>query len=324
MTRLRKRLPRPFLMIAALALVLGGAAAMQLLDANPAVSQNQELIAREANSDPGLDPASSVWDGVAGIQLPVSAQPGAYAAGGGSIAAVTVQALHYKEQMFFRVEWDDSTEDAVTTRVQDFSDAVAVEIPARSATSVPSICMGQADQGVNIWQWRADSAEAEHDPDKLYANAAVDFYPSRDNLWYPARAVGNPYAIPGAGPAQDLVAHAFGTIGPASSQDVKASGSYGDGKWAVVFSRGFDGATADQASFSAGDDTDIAFAVWNGSEGDRNGMKSVSQFATLSISGALAGAGGGGRDSVWPWIAAGILVLSIAIASGLVVIGSRT
>lgn len=322
MISLRKRLPGTFA-IGAIVLVLAGAAAMQLLGANPAISQSQTLIAREAEGNPGLDAHSSRWDGVASVQLPVSAQPGAYAAGGGSIAAVSVQALHYEEQIFFRLEWEDPTEDRLTTRVEDFSDAVAVEFPAKAATSVPSICMGQADQGVNIWQWRADSEGTEHDPDRLYQNAAVDLYPSRDSLWYPAREVGNPYAAAGAGPAQDLVAHAFGTIGPAPSQEVKASGSYADGRWAVVFSRAFDGKSADQASFSTGDDTDIAFAVWNGSEGDRNGMKSVSQFVTLSISQALV-SGGGGRDAKWPLLAVGILVLTIVVASVLVYVGNRS
>jgi hypothetical protein len=44
---------------------------------------------------------------------------------------------------------------------------------------------------------------------------------------------------------------------------------------------GSDGATA----FPPGRKVNAAFAVWNGSDGQRDGMKSVSQFVDLQISG---------------------------------------
>jgi hypothetical protein len=144
--------------------------------------------------------------------------------------------------------------------------------------------MGQADAGVNIWQWRADSQRGLHDPVEIYTGALVDFYPSTDTLFYTAREAGNPYANPEQGPVQTLVSHAFGTLSPANVQDVAGKGErVGDG-WAVVFSRDYNGSDADQAGFSSGTTTDMAVAVWNGSEGDRNGRKSVSQFVTLKVS----------------------------------------
>lgn len=193
-------------------------------------------------------------------------------------------ALHYQTRLYLRISWDDSTTDETTTRVQDFSDAVAVEFPAHSASSVPSICMGQADAGVNIWQWRADSQRGVQDPAQAYPAALVDFYPSTDKLFYTAREAGNPYANPAQGPVQTLIAHAFGTLGPARAQDVVGMGERVAGGWAVVFSRDYAPLDADQAAFSSSATTDMAVAVWNGSEGDRNGRKSVSQFITLKIS----------------------------------------
>jgi complex iron-sulfur molybdoenzyme family reductase subunit gamma len=264
--------------------VLVVAGLLQFANANPAVSQSLYLIAYDSPDDPGLSPSAAIWNDALSVRVPLSGQVATYAAGGGSIKTVRVQAVHYQTRLYMRVAWDDATTDESTTRVQDFSDAVALEFPARSASTVPSICMGQADAGVNIWQWRADSQRGLHDPVEIYTGALVDFYPSTDTLFYTAREAGNPYANPEQGPVQTLVSRAFGTLSPANVQDVAGKGErVGDG-WAVVFSRDYNGSDADQAGFSSGTTTDMAVAVWNGSEGDRNGRKSVSQFVTLKVS----------------------------------------
>ncbi len=301
------RIPRRILTMGALAAVLVAAGVLQLAGANPAASQTLTLTAWQADEDPGLDPGSEIWKRAQFIQAPLTAQAGSYAAGGGSIPVVWARALHFNNTLYVRLEWEDSTQDDSTLKVEQFADAAALEFPAKSATSVPSVCMGQADMGVNIWQWRSDSLG---DPNELYANTLVDMYPTKDDLFYTARAAGNPYANPKQGPVQNLVAVAFGTLSPAETQDVQGKGEYKDGRWSVVFARPFAGAADDQASFTAGTSTDIALAVWNGSEGDRNGRKSVSQFMTLSISGAAIPEAEG---SDW-------LVLALA-AGALLVIG---
>jgi complex iron-sulfur molybdoenzyme family reductase subunit gamma len=290
--------------------VLAAAGALQFAGVNPAESQSLTLTAFSTAKDPGLDPASTVWAGAPWVQIPMSAQQGTYAAGGGSIPVVAARALHYQDKLYVRVEWADATRDDTTTKVENFADAFAVEFPARSATSVPSICMGQADAGVNIWQWRADSQAGIEDPADVYPNALVDEYPSKDVMFYTARAVGNPYADTAAGPVQTLVSHAFGTLSKGSVQDVHGEGIYQDGKWAVVFERQFGGADTDQASFQAGTKTDMAFAVWNGSQGDRNGRKSVSQFVTLSVSPMEAPHPF--EASPWVWLAAGGSLVGLA------------
>ncbi|KAA0233953.1 hypothetical protein EDM76_09005 [bacterium] len=277
------RIPRRILTTGALAAILLAAGALQLAGANPAASQTLTLTAWQANEDPGLDPNHELWNRTQFVQAPLTAQAGSYAAGGGSIPVVRARALHFNNTLYVRLEWEDSTQDGTALKVEQFADAAAVEFPARSATSVPSVCMGQADMGVNIWQWRSDTLG---NPNELYANTLVDMYPSNEDLFYTARAAGNPYANPKQGPVQNLVALAFGTLSPAATQDVQGQGVYENGRWSVVFSRPFTGASEDLASFTAGTNTDIAFAVWNGSQGDRNGRKSVSSFLTLSISGA--------------------------------------
>jgi complex iron-sulfur molybdoenzyme family reductase subunit gamma len=301
--------------------VLGSAAVLQFTGVNPAASQTATLAAFTATEDPGLDPSAAVWQKVPWLQVPLTAQQGSYAAGGGSIPVVSARAVHFEDKLYVRVEWADTTRDDTTTKVENFSDAVAVEFPSRSAASVPSLCMGQADSGVNIWQWRADSQAGLKDPIGVYAAAYSDEYRPKEALFYTARDAGNLYANPDLGPVQTLVSHTFGTLSPAGSQDVHGQGVYADGHWAVVFTRSLGSADPDQASFVQNGTTDMAFAVWNGSQGDRNGRKSVSQFVRLSLSGTQIVKEQ--SNALVLTLAIGMLAGSIAVGAGLAWYGSR-
>lgn len=301
--------------------VLIAAGVLQFADANPAVSQTLFLTAYQADDDPG-DPNAGVWKDTRAVQIPLSAQLGSYAAGGGSIATVSAQAVHYNDRLYLRVQWADSTADDSTTRVEDFSDAVALEFPARSASSVPSICMGQADAGVNIWHWRADSEKGLSDPGNVYVGAQIDLDVKKDTLFYTARDADNPFANPELGSVQTLVSRAFGSLSKANVQDVAGKGVRVGDAWAVVFSRNYAGADFDQAAFAPGIQTDMAIAVWNGSEDDRNGRKSVSQFVTLRISAASTPGGGGNKTLVFALAAASLIGLG-ALGVGLAAHGMK-
>lgn len=294
------------------AAILAFAAALQLFNANPAASQALYLTAYQAPSDPGIDPNSAVWKTVPPIRVPLTAQPGVYAAGGGSVPFVNAQALHFNNQVYIRVQWDDATADESTRRAQDFADAVAVEFPSKAAATVPSICMGQADSGVNIWHWRADSQAGGPAPDNLYDGMVSDGSPE---VFYTARMVGNPYANPDAGSVQTLISQTFGTLSPAAAQQVLGQGTRVANGWAVVFSRGYTGADTQQATFAPGTNTDMAFAVWNGSDGDRNGRKSASQFVTLALAGAPLPADGG-TNMTAVFLAMGLVGAFLALGLG--------
>lgn len=300
--------------------VLGVAGLLQFVGVNPAASQTRTLNALTATEDPGTDPSAAVWDRVPWLQVPLTAQQGIYSSGGGSIPIVYARALQFGDKLYVRVDWADNTRDETTTKVENFADAVAVEFPARSAVSVPSLCMGQADGGVNIWQWRADSQAGLKDPLELYTAAYSD-HGAKDAIFYTARDAGNPYADPALGAVQTLVSHAFGTLSPAAAQDVRGEGVYSAGRWAVVFTRTLDSADTSQAAFAAGGTTDMAIAVWNGSQGDRNGRKSVSPFVRLSLSNAELTAEK--SNALVITLAIGVLVGAIAIGGGLAWYGSH-
>jgi DMSO reductase family type II enzyme heme b subunit len=65
--------------------------------------------------------------------------------------------------------------------------------------------------------------------------------------------------------ATDMTAKGFGTLKPQTHQDVKAKGTYSNGRWKVVFSRNLSTGHADEdVQITAGQFISIAFAVWDG------------------------------------------------------------
>ena len=289
------------------ALMVLAAVALRVADANPAQSQATTLRAWLVERDPTLNPMTEVWNDVPAIGVPLTAQLGVYPAGGGSVSTVQAKAVHTDDRLYVRLEWVDDSRDIRTDHVTSFADAVAVEFPSEAASSVPAVCMGQADAGVNIWQWRADRQPdlSASGPDD---HPVVDYYPSEGDLWFPAERAGNPYAVDAGDPVQNLVARSFGTIGPARAQPVTGRATYEDGSWFVVFSRSFASPGPDQPTFATEQRTDVAFAVWNGANSDRNGQKQVSQFVRM----AIAPTGPPSRGITWlPTAIAFVLVIPI-------------
>lgn len=97
--------------------------------------------------------------------------------------------------------------------------------------------MGDAEHPVNAWLWRADQAE--------------------------------PF---------DVIARGYATSQrrPASSSRLQANGLYRDGGWQLVFQRPLRPGSGEFTHFAAGEPARIAFAIWEGSNGERAGQKAVS------------------------------------------------
>ncbi len=266
--------------IGMLALVLTLATVFRVVGANPAVAQTQMVSAWRVDSEPALDGTDPMWQSILPVWVATTPQQMTPPMGGGEIPAIGVRAVHWDERLYVMVEWADTTPDWGSARPEEFSDAVAIQFPAVAASTVPAICMGQADRAVNIWQWRADNQQGVPD---LPEGGYVDLYPFTDELHYTARAAGNPVAT-AAGAVQNLVAGGFGTLSPADSQTVIGNAVHGNGRWSVVMSREFAAPGESQPVFSGQGPVDVALAVWDGSRGQRNGIKSVTSFIRLQIS----------------------------------------
>ena len=265
-----------------------------ILGANPAVSQSQVLTAHRVSAGQTLDPSASEWSEAPAIDIAMTSQQVTWPFGG-SVSNVEARALHSEGVLYLRMSWEDMTRDDTATHVDEFTDAAAVEFPAQAASSVPSICMGQTDGGVNIWQWRAAGESGLPDSiEDLTETGYVDRYPSTDSLQFPAREAGNPVAL--SHPVQNLVSVGFGTLSPAGDQDVRGSSEWDGGRWSVVFARELSDSAVEQFDLGEGASVDIAFAVWDGSNQERNGVKSVSQFVVLDV------IGGGAPRSTTSWL----------------------
>ena len=271
-----------------LAAAFGAGALMNALDLNPAASQTVQVQSAPVQDDPGLDASAAAWSKATPIDVPLTAQNVTYPFGGGSVPRVTVRALNTRDRLYVRVDWADSTKDDRLAKLTDFSDAVAVEFPSQATVSTPSICMGQANGAVNIWQWRA-VLEGSDRPAQDHPNRYIDDDPWRRidpkaaDLAYPARYVGNPISGVKGTPVSDLTAQAFGTLAPTQNQLAHGKGVWQDGRWSVVFARDLNTNAPDEAKLGGGVTTDMAVAIWDGARGDRNGQKSVSQFVKLAI-----------------------------------------
>ncbi len=218
---------------------------------------------------------------------------------------LTVRALHDGKELALLLVWSDATHDHTAMRPQDFRDAAAVEFSLRP--DPPFFGMGAKGEFVNVWMWKserqADLEPAFQELEKVYPNIGIDSYPNVlvSPLEQPTRHALTLKAAPtfvtgwGAGnivsdptresAAEDLAAQGFGTLRARSRGDqaVQARGVYATGAYRVMFRRALAGKGERAVTLTPGATAPVAFAVWNGSAGDRDGKKSVTIWQDLAI-----------------------------------------
>jgi complex iron-sulfur molybdoenzyme family reductase subunit gamma len=257
------------------------AALLRVTSANPAMAQTRAVGAWQVASEPIMDGFAPEWQSIVPVFLPTTAQQVTPPIGGGTVERIAVRAVHWEDRLYVMMEWTDPTNDSSSGRNETFTDAAAIQFPAEAGSEVPFLCMGQADQAVNIWQWRSDH---QQQVPALPEGGYVDLYPSTDDLYFTAREAGNPLSQTDRSPVQNLVAGGFGTLEVTDKGELQGHGSYQGGRWTVVFTRPFQPSGDLQPEFDGSTPIDIAFAVWDGSKGERDGLKSVSAFIQLRVS----------------------------------------
>lgn len=229
------------------------------------------------------DPVDPVWEAMDSTRVPLNPlwpenTP---------IPAVAVRAVHDGNRLAILCQWRDSVMDGSAVRPQDFQDAVAIQFSMNEGT--PFIGMGDKDNPVNLWQWKAgwqQEVEGQRpDVNTTFPSMHVDGYPEAKPLYRTAEAAGNLAAAPHTSSVEDANARGFGTLKsqPASSQNVKGRGVWRDGFWSVVFVRQLQSRDSDDARFRVGKSTPLAFAVWDGQNRDRNGRKVISNWYRLLL-----------------------------------------
>jgi DMSO reductase family type II enzyme heme b subunit len=226
-----------------------------------------------------------------------------------------VRSVHNGKQIAFLLEWDDSIINQDVLRSQDFRDAVAVQFPVAMAEvhgaghPEPSFTMGDQHGPVNIWHWKADweaDLQRYRDLQDRYAGMAADLYPfnqtappgssvtaqvkaptaTHDPTYLTGWGAGNLLSTPNRrSSVEDLNALGFGTLTsqPTQDQNVQGRGIWKGGKWRVVMVREMQSKSDRDTQFTPGQSLPVAFAVWDGAHGDRDGQKSVSVWQRLKI-----------------------------------------
>ena len=209
-----------------------------------------------------------------------------------STPEVQVQSIRDANEIAFRIEWIDSSPNDLPGPAR-FMDGIAVQLPQRTGAESPAPQMGETGKTVEISYWRADwqaivDGRAD-DITSIYPNAKPDHYPfnarplesnpearkQAEQRYSPATALGNGREGPRSRPVEDLIAEGPGTLSPGPNQFSNGKGVRTRTGWVVVITRpvtnGFSKELASQ----------IAFAVWQGANGETGARKMRTGWVNL-------------------------------------------
>jgi DMSO reductase family type II enzyme heme b subunit len=209
-----------------------------------------------------------------------------------STSEVRVRAVTDGSVIGFRLQWLDPRKDDMPGPGLSV-DSCAVQVPRSIAKEAPSPQMGEANRPVEITLWRADWQALVNGRGNtirdLHPNALVDHYPFQAQpletdspeqkamalRYAPAKALGNQRSGQREFPVEDVVAEGPGTLRPEAGIGSRGKGVRIKDGWTVVLSRRL------PAGLASGARTQVAFAVWEGSQGEIGSRKMRTGWASL-------------------------------------------
>jgi hypothetical protein len=260
-----------------------------LFMASGAMAQDDAITVKKVGALPA-DPTAAEWQQAPAKEVAVAPQQVTMPSlEKGSVDKLSVQGLTDGKAIALRISWSDNAADA-NVDVARFSDALAVQLPL---TKDASPMMGHRGGGkVQILYWKGlcqkDMDEHFQDVQDVHPNYWSDLYwfaegqfPYRvpesfndpvSQQWFIGLQAGNPVSSQTrTQPAQELVAEGWGTLTAQPESVTTAKGVWADGKWAVVLSRPLK--TEDPNDYQFEDKGQMAFAVWQGGDGNVGGRK---------------------------------------------------
>ncbi len=192
-------------------------------------------------------PDAAAWSAVATqevslIGVPLGMQPSVYISTGlanrkiGAVSKVSAKCVHNETELAIRLEWEDPNYNIEQKDNTEFPDGAAVLFPI--GDDAPLMTMGSETQPVNAWHWRADRPAS-----------------GRSNF-----------------------AAGLGTTEVTDDKQIKTESNYANKRWSIVLRRALQvpGQEGKVRQFNLGDTVKMAFAVWEGSNGERGGLKAFS------------------------------------------------
>lgn len=228
-------------------------------------------VLNSGSSEHLIDPMATEWSRATSTEVSLYPQDLLSPRGGGSTSLLTVKAVRTSDVLILRLDWNDTTCDDSTSS-STFKDGAAVQFPVGDPRS-KNLAMGHSANPVNIWHWQADASARELNVQIPRSLRNADSKKQRSKRHQ---------VMPGSS-FQELVASGIYTqqMKPNQLQKLEGRATWRDGRWYLTILRPL-GAKGDGPNFD-GDSIPVAFAIWNGSAGERLGMKSVSNWTVLSL-----------------------------------------
>lgn len=211
--------------------------------------EERKLIVRKVSlsKDALLNPDWSGWKQLVPLVVklvptPLGRQPSEYLkyaqdpARVGHIHQIAVSAAHNNQEIFFHLQWNDENPDTQMTEEHPFVDGAGIIMPMDpSAPHTIMVTMGSPAYPINVWYWRAD------EPQK----------------------------------PRNVTAKGLGTTVTSKKGFLFSDGKWEKGTWNVVVGRAL--ALPEQkeeaVQLKIGMKTLVSFAVWDGSNRERAGIK---------------------------------------------------
>jgi len=203
-------------------------------------------------------------------------------------------------------------------------------VPNADDTSIERVHVQAVRSGGQFYvrlQWADPTHNVSAESPRQFVDAAAVQFPvdtssrppiamggrdNRVNVWYWA----------GNGGTQELLAGGAGSTTAFPSPSVAANATYADGTWTVVYTRDIESGSesANRTDLGSTDTLDVAFAVWNGGNGERAGRKAVSEWHYF-----LTGTGPQGPPyQTLLWTVAGVAIVGVVAVTAFGVLRARS
>ena len=255
-------------------------------------------------------PGDEAWSTVSSVELPMAGQivasPRFWTP---SADSVKIKSMYNNEDIVFLVEWDDMTNE----QSEVYSDAVALQFPTKIPEGLkkPYFAMGESGKSVVLWHWRAyeeslhavkeeadDDSEtatdggsvvAEEQEEAGHAEAeevVEEVIEAQEESTEEKTAEAPEEKFKDFMAIREMNAKGFKNLSvqPSNSQDSKGKGYWENGKWKVMITRPL--VTGDKKidiQFETGKLIPYAIALWDGSNKEIGGQKSITSWYYLTL-----------------------------------------